>query len=82
MYSPDKLFDFAGYHQSTELKHGPTVTERLLAFDSLCGAQTGVAKCVLAFNSLGGAKMGTREHLLAFDNLWTGLVIVASNVRI
>ena len=36
----------------------------------------GVAKRVLAFDSLCKA----RERLLAFESLWTGLVIVTSNV--
>ena len=56
------------------------VAKRVLAFDSLCGARTGVAKCVLVFASLCRARMGVRERLLAFDSLWTGLVIVTSNV--
>ena len=45
-----------------------------------CGAQTGVAKHVLAFVSLCGARTRVRESLLAFYSLWTGLVIVTSNV--
>ena len=36
----------------------------------------------LAFDSLCGVPMGFRERLLAFDSLWTGLVIVTSNVYI
>ena len=36
----------------------------------------GVVKRVLAFDSLCKA----RERLLAFESLWTGLVIVTSNV--
>ena len=40
----------------------------------------GVAKHVLAFDSFCGTRTGVRECLLAFDSLWTGLVIVTSNV--
>ena len=40
----------------------------------------GVAKCVLAFDSLCGARMGVVKRVLAFDGLWTGVVIVTSNV--
>ena len=40
----------------------------------------GVAKRVLVFNSLCRARTEVRECLLAFDSLWTGLVIVTSNV--
>ena len=68
------------------------VAKRVLPFDGLCGTRTGVAKRVTAFDSLGGARKGLafnslcrvrtgfRECLLVFDSLWTGLVIVASNV--
>ena len=38
------------------------------------------AKRVIAFDSLCGAQLGVRECLLAFDSLWSGLVIVTSNV--
>ena len=43
-----------------------------LALGSLCGARTRVSLC--------GVRTGFRECLLAFDSLWTGLVIVTSNV--
>ena len=56
------------------------VAKRLLAFSSLCGAQTGVAKRVLSFKHLGGTQTEVRERLLAFDSLWTSLVIITSNV--
>ena len=56
------------------------VAKRVLAFDSLCGARTGVAKCVLVFDSLCGTRTEVRERVLAFSSLWTGLVIVTSNV--
>ena len=57
-----------------ELDRG--VDNCVLAFDSLCGARTGVAKHVIAFDSLCGGQMGVRERLLAFDSLWTSLVTV------
>ena len=56
------------------------IAKRVLAFDSLCGARTGVAKCVLVFDSLCGTRTEVRERVLAFSSLWTGLVIVTSNV--
>ena len=56
------------------------VSEYLLDSYCHCGAQTGVAKHVLAFVSLCGARTRVRERLLAFYSLWTGLVIVTSNV--
>ena len=40
----------------------------------------GVVKRVLAFDSLCGARTGVVKRVLAFDGLWTGLVIVTSNV--
>ena len=58
------------------------VAKPVLAFDSFCGAQTGVRERLLAFDSLCGAQTGVREHLLAFDSLWTSLVIVTSNVHV
>ena len=36
---------------------------------SLCGAQTGVAKCAIAFDSLCGARTGVAKHAIAFDSL-------------
>ena len=39
------------------------------AFDSLCGARTGVAKCVLAFDSLCGARTRVAKCILAFGSL-------------
>ena len=51
-----------------------------IVFNNLCRAQMGVRECPLAFNSLCRAQTGVRERLLAFDSLWTGLVIVTSNV--
>ena len=56
------------------------VTKCVLAFDSLCKAQTGVTECLLAFNSLCRARTGVRERLLAFNSLWTSLFTVTSNV--
>ena len=53
---------------------------RFLDFYCHCRARTGVAKRVLAFDSLCGTRTGVRECLLAFNSLWTGLVIVTSNV--
>ena len=50
--------------------------KHVLAFDSLCGAETGVGKHVLVFDSLCRAQMGVGKCVLAFDTLWTGLVIV------
>ena len=47
-----------------------------LTFDSLCAA----FEWELAFDSLVGVRTVLRERLLAFDSLWTGLVIVTSNV--
>ena len=56
------------------------VAKRVLAFDSLCRAGTGVAKHVLTFDSLYGARTGVRERQLAFNSVHIGLVIVTSNV--
>ena len=57
------------------------VREHLVAFNSLCGTQMRVREHLLAFDSLCGAGMGDRERVLAFNSLWTGLVIVTSNVN-
>ena len=71
------------------------VAKRVPSFDTLCRAWTGVAKRAIAFDSLCGGRTeapkypltisaelewGLRECLLAFDSLWTGLVILTSNV--
>ena len=39
------------------------------AFDSFCGAQTGVAKRVIAFDGLCGARTGVAKRAIAFDSL-------------
>ena len=53
---------------TAELKRGlPNVY--ILAFDRLCGARTGVGKCVLAFDSLCGGRTGVGKRVLAFDSL-------------
>ena len=39
------------------------------AFNSLCGARTGVAKCVLAFDSLCRPRTGVAKRAIAFDGL-------------
>ena len=42
--------------------------------------ERGLENVYKPFECLCGARMGFAERLLAFDSLWTGLVIVTSNV--
>ena len=56
------------------------IVKRILAFDSLCRAQTGLRNISKHSTVFAEPKAGVAERLLAFDSLWTGLVIVTSNV--